>query len=133
MANLVTFAKKLWKDKVGGNTPITAAELNRMEGGINDCATQINKLGDSVSRSMGELPSTNLDEIKSSGVYQIVDNVTNGAPSSANRWGFLIVFSASPSYVMQVIFGDASGTVFFRDLWGANGWRSWRKMVAENA
>lgn len=48
MANLVTFAKKLWKDKVGGNTPITAAELNRMEGGINDCATQINKLGDSV-------------------------------------------------------------------------------------
>lgn len=50
MANLVTFAKKLWKDKVGGNTPITAAELNRMEGGISDCATQINKLGDSVSR-----------------------------------------------------------------------------------
>ena len=50
MANLVTFAKKLWKDKVGGNTPITAAELNRMEGGISDCATQINRLGDSVSR-----------------------------------------------------------------------------------
>lgn len=50
MANLVTFAKKLWKDKAGGNTPITAAELNRMEGGINDCANQINKLGDSVSR-----------------------------------------------------------------------------------
>lgn len=50
MANLVTFAKKLWKDKVGGNTPITAAELNRMEDGINNCASQINKLGDSVSR-----------------------------------------------------------------------------------
>ena len=49
MANLVTFAKKLWKDKVGGNTPITAAELNRIEGGVNDCANQINKLGDSVS------------------------------------------------------------------------------------
>ena len=49
MANLVTFAKKLWNDKVGGNTPITAAELNRMEKGVSDCATQINKLGDSVS------------------------------------------------------------------------------------
>lgn len=48
MANLVTFAKKLWKDKVGGNTPITAAELNRIESGVNDCANQINKLGDSV-------------------------------------------------------------------------------------
>lgn len=50
MANLVTFAKKLWKDATSGGTPITAAELNRMEGGINDCANQINKLGDSVSR-----------------------------------------------------------------------------------
>lgn len=49
MANLVTFAKKLWKDAVSGGTPITAAELNRIEGGVNDCATQINKLGDSVS------------------------------------------------------------------------------------
>ena len=45
MANLVTFVKKLWKDATSGGTPITAAELNRMEGGINDCATQINKLG----------------------------------------------------------------------------------------
>lgn len=49
MANLVTFAKKLWKDATSGGTPITAAELNRMEGGINDCATQINRLWDSVS------------------------------------------------------------------------------------
>ena len=48
MASLVTFAKKLWKDATSGGTPITAAELNRMEGGINDCATQINRLGDSV-------------------------------------------------------------------------------------
>ena len=72
MANLVTFAKKLWKDKVGGNTPITAAELNRMEGGISDCATQINKLGDSVSRTtrmgttchMAQIDQTETDVIK---------------------------------------------------------------------
>lgn len=51
MASLVTFAKKLWKDATSGGTPITAAELNRMEGGINDCATQINRLGDSVCRT----------------------------------------------------------------------------------
>lgn len=50
MANLVTFAKKLWKDATSGGTPITAAELNRVETGISDCATQINALGDSVSR-----------------------------------------------------------------------------------
>lgn len=72
MANLVTFAKKLWKDATSGGTPITAKELNRMEGGINDCATQINKLGDSVSRTtrmgttchMAQIDQTETDVIK---------------------------------------------------------------------
>lgn len=70
MANLVTFAKKLWKDKVGGNTPITAAELNRIEGGVNDCATQINKLGDSVSRCT-RIEGTIVDS-------SIAENITQG-------------------------------------------------------
>lgn len=45
----IVFAMKTWKDKVSGNTPITAAELNRIEKGISDCAKQTNALGDSVS------------------------------------------------------------------------------------
>lgn len=85
MANLVTFAKKLWKDKVGGNTPITAAELNRMEGGISDCATEINKLGDSVSPfktfAIGDKSSVTLSfkYANHSTALLIVDN--NGDPS----------------------------------------------------
>lgn len=86
MANLVTFAKKLWKDKVGGNTPITAAELNRMEGGINDCATQINKLGDSVSPFTG------------STIYKITSFVESGimlqirfSASDGKSYGFSIL------------------------------------------
>lgn len=47
MANLVTYAKQVWQD---AKTAITAARLNNMEKGISDCATEINKLGDSVSR-----------------------------------------------------------------------------------
>lgn len=47
MANLVTYAKQVWQD---AKTAITAARLNNMEKGISDCANQINKLGDSVSR-----------------------------------------------------------------------------------
>ena len=47
MANLVTYAKQKWED---AKTAITAARLNNMEQGINDCATQINALGDSVSQ-----------------------------------------------------------------------------------
>ena len=46
----VSFVKKIWKDATSGGTPITAKELNRMEDGINDCATQIKNLGDSVSQ-----------------------------------------------------------------------------------
>lgn len=82
MANLVTFAKKLWKDATSGGTPITAAELNRIEGGVNDCATQINKLGDSVSRTNVELVS--FDQENDSvlqicvGSYVIWFNAENG-------------------------------------------------------
>lgn len=47
MANLVTYVKQKWED---AKTAITAARLNNMEQGISDCATQINKLGDSVSQ-----------------------------------------------------------------------------------
>lgn len=46
----IKFAMKAWKDAVSGGTPITAAELNRIEKGISDCAKQTNALGDSVSR-----------------------------------------------------------------------------------
>ena len=46
----IVFAMKTWKDKVSGNTPVTAAELNRIEKGISDCAKQTNALGDSVSQ-----------------------------------------------------------------------------------
>ena len=48
MANLVTYAKQKWED---AKTAITAARLNNMEDGINNCATQINALEDSVSRT----------------------------------------------------------------------------------
>ena len=47
MANLVEYVKTVWEN---GRTALNAARMNNMEKGISDCATQINKLGDSVSR-----------------------------------------------------------------------------------
>lgn len=85
MANLVTFVKKLWKDATSGGTPITAAELNRMEGGINDCATQINKLGDSVSPlktffvSDKSSVTLSFEYSNHSSAFLVIDN--NGVPS----------------------------------------------------
>lgn len=46
MANLVGYVKTAWEN---GKTALNAARMNNMEKGISDCATQINKLGDSVS------------------------------------------------------------------------------------
>lgn len=78
MANLVTFAKKLWKDKLGGNTPITAAELNRMEGGINDCVTQINKLGDSVSPFTKSTIDSIVSDVRGNNVLRFRFTASNG-------------------------------------------------------
>ena len=47
MANLVDYVKTVWEN---GKTALNAARMNNMELGISNCATQINKLGDSVSR-----------------------------------------------------------------------------------
>ena len=47
MANLVNYVKTVWEN---GKTALNAARMNNMEKGISDCATQINRLGDSVSR-----------------------------------------------------------------------------------
>lgn len=47
MANLVDYVKTVWEN---GKTALNAARMNNMEWGISNCATQINKLGDSVSR-----------------------------------------------------------------------------------
>ena len=47
MANFVEYVKTVWEN---GKTALSASRMNNMEKGISDCATQINKLGDSVSR-----------------------------------------------------------------------------------
>lgn len=52
LASQVSFAKKTWKDGNGGGTPITAAELNRLEQGVADLTAAVNALRDSVSRQV---------------------------------------------------------------------------------
>ena len=47
MANLVEYVKTVWEN---GKTALNAARMNNMEQGISNCASQINKLGDSVSQ-----------------------------------------------------------------------------------
>ena len=49
LATDVSFARKTWKDGSSGGTPITAAELNRLEKGVGDLTNAVNALRDSVS------------------------------------------------------------------------------------
>lgn len=69
MANLVDYVKTVWEN---GKTALNAARMNNMEHGISNCASQINKLGDSVSRTarmgttchMAQIDQTETDVIK---------------------------------------------------------------------
>lgn len=46
----LSFSKKTWTDTATSGTPITAAELNRLENAISSLTTAVNNLQDSVSR-----------------------------------------------------------------------------------
>lgn len=46
----LSFSKKTWTDTATSGTPITAAELNRLENAISSLTTAVNNLQDSVSK-----------------------------------------------------------------------------------
>lgn len=47
----LSFSKKTWEDTATSGTPITAAELNRLENAISSLTTAVNNLQDSVSQT----------------------------------------------------------------------------------
>ena len=127
MVNLVTFAKKLWKDKVGGNTPITAAELNRMEDGINNCATQINKLGDSVCQRYSVV---DLNEAKQFGCFVYRKDETKNNPIENDAYGVVLVV-CDRTFTSQIAINnyDVDGhRVWVRSNDGS-GWSPWKTIV----
>ena len=97
MANLVTYAKTAWQDL---KTAITAARLNNMEQGISDCATQINKLGDSVS-PLGYQNPCEVQFINNNGQFgiQITDKITRNC-------GFITIKKDSQIYANVRIDGN---------------------------
>ena len=129
MANLVTFAKKLWKDKVGGNTPITAAELNRMEGGISDCATQINELGDSVSR-LYVIEVTDVDNPPKCVMFTTAVN-PKGLPSDFGSNAALVIQqNPGAAYSAQLAF-SFGGKVALRTRRNSTSWDNWKYLTPQ--
>ena len=70
MANLVNYVKTVWEN---GKTALNAARINNMEQGISNCATQINKLGNSVSRCEKYVTAM----VKNVRFRQSIDNTTD--------------------------------------------------------
>lgn len=126
MANLVTFAKKLWKDATSGGTPITAAELNRMEGGINDCATQINRLGDSVSRVYA-IEVKDLDNPPEAHIL-ITSTTPKGFPSQLGGNACIVIQQniTNTTYTAQLAFGFGSNNIAIRRKNGTAIWTDWK-------
>ena len=122
MANLVTYAKQVWQD---AKTAITAARLNHMEDGINDCATQINALGDSVSqRALTYAGCSDVDALKN-GSYAISNS--KNAPFA---YGTLIQFgsdSFDSGYITQLAMDINSKKIFARGYLEGE-WSIWREL-----
>lgn len=94
LATDVSFARKTWKDGSEGATPITAAELNRLEKGVADLTSAVNGLRDSVSRTVA-----------------MDDTVKASIVASANQKGELeIRFTSKTGDKMQVTFFNAENT-----------------------
>lgn len=126
MANLVTFAKKLWKDATSGGTPITAAELNRMEGGINDCANQINKLGGSVSR----VYATEVKDLDNPPAALILNTSPDpkGFPSKLGGNSCIVIQQnfGDKTYSAQLAFGFGSDKIAIRNRRNGSNWTDWK-------
>lgn len=92
MANLVDYVKTVWEN---GKTALNAARMNNMEQGISNCATQINKLGDSVSR----VPS----------FWGDVVSVTYGSWGSGEDTSIQVQFCLKDSKSLYVTISKAEG------------------------
>ena len=79
MANLVDYVKTVWEN---GKTALNAARMNNMEQGISNCATQINKLGDSVSQRLGHIQEASY----SSMAWLVIGKSENDADRRGLAW-----------------------------------------------
>ena len=134
MANLVEYVKTVWEN---GKTALNAARMNNMEQGISNCATQINKLGDSVSRlcmsdGLRKLEGNDFNTIGNcfQAIYQTTSwTAEQHGPVGLNTYGFLLSTMGGDSNLQ--IFIDNTGKVAFRVRFSGNAnWPSWNVLKA---
>lgn len=131
----VSFARKTWKDGSEGATPITAAELNRLEKGVADLTSTVNALRDSVSQALlctGIGITGDFDNCTKAGAYIVSadSGSSTGFPSGAYKWGTLIVFAQQGKYIVQIYIADSvSEPVYMRNSFNGSPFRNWTKIA----
>ena len=124
MANLVTYAKQVWQD---AKTAITAARLNHMEDGINDCATQINALGDSVCQKYGV---GDLNEATRFGCCVYRSDDTKNTPIEVDAYGMALIVG-DMTFVSQIAINnyDVDGHRIWVRSNDGSGWSPWKTIA----
>lgn len=126
MANLVTYAKQVWQD---AKTAITAARLNNMEKGISDCANQINKLGDSVSK-LYATEVTDMDNPPNCIMFATTVN-PKGLPSDFGSNAALVIQqNPGATYSAQFAF-SFGGKVAMRIRRNSTSWDNWKYLTPQ--
>lgn len=99
----LSFSKKTWEDNATSGTPITAAELNRLENAISNLTTAVNNLQDSVSRVLAR-PG-------------ITFSGTVAVPGLKNRASVIVAFGRGQHAIMPTADGThmVSGVAAGRD------------------
>lgn len=125
----IVFAMKTWKDKVSGNTPVTAAELNRIEKGISDCAKQTNALGDSVS-PLYATEVTDMDNPPKCIMFATTVN-PKGIPSDFGSNAALVIQqNPGATYSAQLAF-SFGGKVALRIRRNSTSWDNWKYLTPQ--
>ena len=134
LASQVSFAKKTWKDGSGGGTPVTAAELNRLEQGVADLTAAVNALRDSVSQRLltdlqGGQDKIALNYLTKTGMYTGFD--PDNAPSGVKgSWVtvFNIVLANNTNFRSQLLWNNAATPQAYLRSCSSGSWGEWVKL-----
>lgn len=123
MANLVEYVKTVWEN---GKTALDAARMNNMEKGISDCATKINKLGDSVYRVYA-MEVNDLDNPPTAFILNTSPD-PKGFPSQFGGNSCIVIQQncGDKAYSSQLAFGFGSDKIAIRNKRNSSNWTDWK-------
>ena len=120
----MAYSKTNWENLPSTNTPLNKTNLNKIENELKDLDNNKVNVTDNVLIFRGAIPSTDLNEIQTTGIYYISNQSLTNAPSGC-EYSLLIVIA---TYLIHqyIIKPAANGRVYIREASGApRQWFDW--------